>query len=93
MNTRACIALYLMVLLNFLHSDLINYNLDLIDNITFTNASNNFGISDVWGYTDETGIEYAIVGYQYGTSILDVSSNPGNAVEVANIIGPSTGDL
>ena len=49
---------------------LVNYNLELKHLIAFENDSNNFGISDVWGYTDETGIEYAIFGYQYGTIIL-----------------------
>ena len=59
--------LYLLFLFNFSFPNLINYNINLIHNIAFENASNNFGVSDVWGYTDETGIEYAIVGYQYGT--------------------------
>ena len=67
-----------------------NYNLDLIHNINYENADNNFGVSDVWGYTDESGIEYAIVGYQYGTSIMNISEP--NPIEVANILGPSSGD-
>ena len=62
----------------------------MLHNIEFTNSSNNFGISDVWGYTDDYGIEYAIVGYQNGTSIYNVSDE--NPFEVANIIGPSNGD-
>ena len=62
----------------------------MLHNIEFTNASNNFGVSDVWGYTDEYGIEYAIVGYQNGTSIYNVSDE--SPFEIANIIGPSTGD-
>ena len=61
----------------------LNYNLDLIHNINYENADNDFGVSDVWGYTDETGVEYAIVGYQYGTSIMNVSES--NPIEVANI--------
>ena len=68
----------------------INYNIDLVYNITFENSSNNFGVSDVWGYTDEIGNEYAVVGYKDGTSIINVSQNP--HLEVANIIGPSNGD-
>ena len=54
--------------------DTINYNLSLVHQIPINNEndSNNFGVSDVWGYTDETGIEYAIVGYRYGTLIFDV---------------------
>ena len=52
----------------------IDYNLDLISIIEYENDNNNYGVSDVWGYTDSTGIEYAIVGYLNGTSIVDVSS-------------------
>ena len=70
---------------------LVNYNLELKHLIAFENDLNNFGTSDVWGYTDETGIEYAIVGYRYGTMIYDVSSSD-NLIEISNIIGPSNGD-
>ena len=72
-----------------------SYNVELIhhlDEITEFNSSSNFGVSDVWGYTDETGIEYAIVGYRYGTFIYDVSSNPDSPVLIADILGPSNGD-
>ena len=44
----------------------------------------------MWGYTDEFGTEYAIVGYQNGTSIYNVSEEI--PYEVANILGPSNGD-
>jgi choice-of-anchor B domain-containing protein len=37
--------------------------------------------SDIWGYVDETGIEYAIVGNQNGTSIVSLA-DPSNPVEV-----------
>ena len=73
----------------------INYNLELVShikNITQYNSSSNFGVSDVWGYTDETGIEYAIVGYRYGTFIYDVSSDPDNPILVYDVNGPSGGD-
>ena len=63
-----------------------------IEGITDPNSNSNFGVSDVWGYTDETGIEYAIVGYRYGTFIYDVSSNPDNPLLIAAIDGPSSGD-
>lgn len=80
----------LFLILSLICTQNINYNINLIHNITFQNSSNNFGVSDVWGYTDETGIEYAIVGYMNGTSIINVSE--GEPFEVANIIGPSNGD-
>ncbi|PCH57124.1 MAG: hypothetical protein COC11_04630, partial [Candidatus Neomarinimicrobiota bacterium] len=72
-----------------------NYNLELISHIgeiTQNNSNDNFGVSDVWGYTDETGIEYAIVGYRYGTFIYDVSTDPGNSNLIYNISGPSGSD-
>lgn len=73
----------------------VNYNLELvshIEDITQYNSNSNFGVSDVWGYTDETGIEYAIVGYRYGTFIYDVSSDPDNPILVYDVNGPSGGD-
>ena len=80
----------LFLILSLIYTQNINYNINLIHNITFENSSNNFGVSDVWGYTDETGIEYAIVGYMNGTSIINVSED--EPFEVANITGPSNGD-
>ena len=73
--------------------DTINYNLSLVHQIPINNEndSNNFGVSDVWGYTDETEIEYAIVGYRYGTMVYDISSS-NEPIEISNIIGPNNGD-
>ena len=67
-----------------------NFNLNLVHLIPFENASNNYGVSDVWGYTDEQNNEYAIVGYKDGTSIINVSNE--SPFEVGNYIGPSAGD-
>ena len=74
------------------YSNPVNYNLSLVSNTMYQNDNNDFGISDVWGYTDETGIEYAIFGYRYGTIILDVSSDPSAPMEKMNLIGPSNND-
>ena len=71
-----------------------DYNISLVSNIpvnTF-NSNSDFGVSDVWGYTDELGTEYAVVGYRYGTFIYDVSSNVDAPILVADIVGPSDGD-
>ena len=70
----------------------MDYNINVLSIVEYENDNNNYGVSDVWGYTDEYGNEYAIVGYRYGTSILDVSTDPSNPIEVANILGPSNGD-
>ena len=86
------IIIFFCLIVNTAYLDVIDYNLELIHHIEFNNDSNNFGVSDVWGYTDETGIEYAIVGYRYGTMIYDVSSSD-LPIEISNIIGPSSGDF
>ena len=81
---------YYYILISLIFPQTVDYNIELIHNIIFENSSNNFGVSDVWGYTDETGIEYAIVGHASGTSIINVSEQ--EPIEVANIMGPSNGD-
>ncbi len=43
-------------------------------------------LSSIWGYVDETGNEYALVGTSKGTSIVNVS-NPTSPFEVAWIAG------
>ncbi len=87
--------LYLMAIINHtLLFSAINYNLELVQivHVEEENSASNFGVSDVWGYTDETGIEYAIVGYRYGTYIYDVSSDPEHPQLISDILGPSGGD-
>ena len=46
-------------------------------------------LNDVWGYEDELGNEYAIVGLYNGISIVEVS-NPNNPVELFRSYGPET---
>ncbi len=45
--------------------------------------------SDIWGYTDTNGREYAIMGVTGGTSIIDVT-DPANPVQVTMIPGPNS---
>jgi len=95
MKTNNLVILVILFPIMTLGWAVINYNLELknhIDEITDYNSGSNFGVSDVWGYTDETGIEYAIVGYRYGTFIYDVYSNPENPVLISDITGPSNSD-
>ncbi len=46
--------------------------------------------SDVWGYIDENGHEFAVFGVRDGVVILDISTDPANPVETAYISGPSS---
>lgn len=55
-------------------------NIDSLSHINY-NALHGASLNDVWGYVDEMGNEYAIVGTSKGTSIVDVT-NPHNPVEV-----------
>ena len=55
-------------------------DLTFISQIDFA-ALHNTGLNDIWGYVDEQGNEYAIVGTEDGTSIMNVS-NPANPFEV-----------
>ena len=71
----------------------VDYNLALvhhIDEVADSNSNDNFGVSDVWGFTDEAENEYAIVGYRYGTYIYKVSSQFPELI--MDIPGPSGGD-
>lgn len=46
-------------------------------------------LSDIWGYVDEDGNEYALVGKHNGVSVVDVS-DPENPVEVYSVPGDNS---
>lgn len=46
--------------------------------------------SDIWGYVDSTGHEYALVGLYDGVSIVDLSTDPSNPQELHFIPGDLT---
>ncbi|MDD4087737.1 MAG: hypothetical protein PHP48_10890, partial [Bacteroidales bacterium] len=51
--------------------------------------SYNQDLSDVWGYVDETGIEYALVGVYNGFSVVSLE-DPANPEEVFFGPGPNS---
>ena len=55
-------------------------NLDSIGHIDL-NSMHDQDLNDIWGYTDEMGNEYALVGGTKGTSVVDLS-DPTNPVEI-----------
>ncbi len=64
-------------------------NMQFEGNLSYQNLHNS-SISDIWGYTDEFGNEYAIVGVNTGgVSIVDVT-DPQNLNEVFFSPGPNT---
>ncbi len=67
----------------FLISAFFSYAQLNIDSLSHINYQQLHGanLNDVWGYVDELGNEYAIVGTSKGTSIVNVT-NPSSPVEV-----------
>ncbi len=55
-------------------------NLDSIGHLD-VHTMHNQRLNDIWGYEDELGNEYALVGGTKGTSVVDIS-DPANPVEV-----------
>jgi choice-of-anchor B domain-containing protein len=55
-------------------------NVDSLSHINYQQL-HDANLNDVWGYVDEFGNEYALVGTSKGTSIVDVT-DPANPVEV-----------
>ena len=55
-------------------------NLDSLSHINYQQL-HEADLNDVWGYVDEMGNEYALVGTSKGTSIVNVT-NPSNPFEV-----------
>jgi len=60
-------------------------NLNLIGQLPSTHGD----LSDIWGYVDTAGNEYALVGANVGTQIVDIST-PSNPVEVFFTPGAQT---
>ncbi len=61
-----------------------NQNCAFLSNL---NQYPSIGYNDCWGYVDSQGREYAILGTQHGTSIIEIT-NPYQPVERAFIPGP-----
>lgn len=60
-----------------------------IDLIGTLNQYPSIGYSDIWGYVDGQGNEYALLGTRHGTSIISLA-NPSNPQEVSFIPAPSS---
>lgn len=58
-----------------------DYNITKLANVDYSEESN-----DIWGYVDQNGIEYAIIGTKIGTRIYSLQ-DPSNPVLKINIIG------
>ncbi len=77
------------MLLAVFTSSLAFTQLNLTELSHYPYAQSRGDCSDIWGYVDQLGNEYAIVGNQTGTSIVDVT-DPANPVEVFYTAGANT---
>lgn len=58
----------------------VNHNLTQTGHLNYQQLHNT-ELNDIWGYVDETGVEYALVGTKNGTSVVSLS-DPTNPSEV-----------
>jgi len=73
-------SLLLALVLGCTFSSLAQLNIDSLGNLDL-NTMHNQGLNDIWGYVDELGNEYALVGGTKGTSVVDVT-DPSNPIEL-----------
>lgn len=73
-----------LVLLTLIFTSKGQINTTLIGQLSYDEE-----LSDIWGYQDETGIEYALVGGHSEFSVVSLA-DPSNPVEVFSAPGPST---
>ncbi len=73
--------LLLVIFFTFSLSLVAQQNISLLAKLPYV-----YKLSNVWGYTDETNVEYALVGVEDGLSVVSLA-NPSNPVEIAKIPG------
>jgi len=73
-----------LLFLTLQHFAIGQQNLELRANVTYP-----IGLSDIWGYTDSVGNEYALVCLQSGVAIENIT-DPANPQNVATIPGPNS---
>jgi len=74
---------FLFFLMSIFFQGIAQMNVTLLSNL---NQYPSAGYNDIWGYVDGSGNEYALLGVETGTSIVNVT-DPVNPVEVAFIPG------
>ena len=73
--------LFVFIALTWSHLLFAQQNISLLSHFSYSKS-----LSNVWGYTDETNVEYALVGVEDGFSIVSLA-NPSNPVEISKIAG------
>ena len=78
------LALLLLTLSTYLHAQQADFNVSLVGQLDYP-----LDCSDIWGYVDETGVEYAIMGVLDGTAVISLA-DPTNPTEVLFVPGATS---
>lgn len=83
-------ALIFLITFTFVSPTIAQYTPGVNNNVTLLSNLNQYSrYSNIWGYIDPQGNEYAIIGHNLGTSIINIT-DPYNPVEVTMIPGPTS---
>ncbi len=74
-------------LISTLFAQTPNVNIDFRSNVPYGTSSSD--LSNICGYTDAIGREFALVGWEQGVSIVNVT-NPTSPITIVNIPGPQS---
>lgn len=77
-----------LILFTILNVNGQGVNVDLLGQVDYE-ALHGTELNDIWGYVDENGNEYALVGAEKGVSIVDVT-DPENPVEIYWLSGSNS---
>ncbi|MFI5236939.1 MAG: hypothetical protein ACHQLA_03275, partial [Ignavibacteriales bacterium] len=72
-----------LVIITFFQASLLfaQYVPGINNNVTLLSHIDDYNVySNIWGYVDELGNEYALIGHNEGTSIINIT-DPVNPVE------------
>ncbi len=80
---RKLLLFILSICSSFLSAQTPNENINLLSHISFGSAT----ASNICGYADTAGREYALVGWEFGVKVIEVT-NPANPIAITNVAGP-----
>lgn len=82
-GTRNFLKTLLIVVVGLVSNQIVfaqSLHMDSLSHVNYQ-ALHQANLNDCWGYTDETGVEYALVGTTKGTSIVSLA-DPSNPLEI-----------
>jgi hypothetical protein len=81
---KKSLVLFIAVVMSWSAQAQNDFNFELLSQVEYAE-----GCNDIWGYTDENGLEYAMVGTRAATAILSLE-DPTKPIERAYIQGAAS---